>query len=197
MPQEPLGLGGSINPQFPERRGWVCCTSDLGLIPAKLASQHGQWQETDTSPGYLSSQFLSKERNTLKTMGVSEALRKALSLWAGERGNSYISTVFLLFNRSNKNLQRNGLFHSIDATGSFYIDFFFFLATLSGLQDFRSLIRDWTWAIPVKARILTTKPPVNSLHRLFWLTRQFAPGAAVTDWSLLLYLRFDGFVLIP
>ena len=136
MPQEPLGLGGSINPQFPERRDWVCCTSDLGLIPAKPAGQWCQWQETDTSPGCLSSQFLSKERNTLKTMGVSEAWRKAMSLWAGERGNSYVSTVFLLFNCSNKNLQRNRLFHSIDATGSFYIHIFFFGHTkrLAGFQ---------------------------------------------------------------
>lgn len=71
-----LGLGGSINPQIPKRRDPVCCTSDLWLIPAKLASQWCQWQETDTSPGYLSSQFLSKERNTLKNHGGFGGLKE-------------------------------------------------------------------------------------------------------------------------
>ena len=88
--RSPSGWEGPLTHSSPEGRGWggwVCCTSDLGLIPEKLANRWWRWQETDTSPGYLSSQFLCKERNTLKNSGAPQAWRKAMSLWAGERGD--------------------------------------------------------------------------------------------------------------
>ena len=45
--------------------------------------------------------------------------------------------------------------------------FFFFLAALCGLEDLRSLTRDWTWVTAPKARNPNTRPPGNSLPPAF------------------------------